>query len=299
MKIELKGVYRTRDGDRVVIVKNDASSRPFYGSNNHWYLKTGHVSVSSSNSADLVSKWVDKPDVLRLKIGETYRTRDGRRAHVTAIDRLALPAFQYSGTIDGETPVITWHENGRFNYHSIELDGWDLVSIWDENSSTVQACAPTTESELDRLVRIANEGADAHHQLFKKYPREYEVARESSSGALQLWAQDFLYAIRARVKPSPPKPQFQSVQTQHGEATLSDDGKTLKIGCQTWDASMLQQALRHLCNGGQTFDRPAPHNTFSATRAGIHSFHGSVTWDEADRLLAALDAFFADTKEGK
>jgi hypothetical protein len=116
MKIEVGGVYKTREGKRVEIVKNDGhAAYPFLGDNGGTYTENGKFWLHESSPRDLIAEWQDT----------TTDYNDGK----------------WHGWNGGECPVhpdtvvdVVWQNNdsGRVGIHKR-----NKAYIWDENNERI------------------------------------------------------------------------------------------------------------------------------------------------------------------
>jgi hypothetical protein len=147
--------------------------------------------------------------------------------------------------------------------------------------SRFQLVAPAEQSELEELVATANAGFEALDKLRALHPNNVEVQNANDEkwrliGAWGEWSE-----VRYRIKQTPAFEPFTVGQGWRVEL----DGGMLRIGCQSFVPDVLRSYLIDLC------DRNAlSAGNLSATRTGV-AMEGtphSISWDDADRLLAAL-----------
>lgn len=62
MKLEVGGVYRTRDGERVEIVgETGMLEYPYCDADEEWYCADGRLFHRGQHSKDLIAPWHDEP----------------------------------------------------------------------------------------------------------------------------------------------------------------------------------------------------------------------------------------------
>lgn len=126
------------------------------------------------------------------------------------------------------------------------------------------------ETELERLVRVANEGREAENILYSKY--EQEVVLSADNGPMLAHI-----LIRQKTK---------KFKVASWDAEINGD--TVTIGCQKFDLRYLKHILTYFLKGGFGGDMYTP---FNANRTGIiYSKNHSITWDQAEALLKEFEA---------
>jgi hypothetical protein len=237
---------------------------------------------------------------LKLEPGRYYRTRDGRKVGPMRED--TNPMY-FCTTVEGRSR--SYRPDGTRQPES-GYPELTIVAEWADEPTThpyEDLCAKP-ETELERLVRVANEGAAAEWEIRKRFSEDVEFRDETSHGYSGRWLPaaraDANVPVQWRVKPRPAFEPFYvgpAVKpTSAGDAppqawrvSLSDDGKTLSVGCQTFDAKDAEAALRWLCvaknSGTQLGGRQ-----LNAVRDGLqYTGLGRVSYEDADRILAALE----------
>lgn len=152
------------------------------------------------------------------------------------------------------------------------------------------------ESELERLVRVANEGIVAAYTLIR-YHKD-SVERRFLSGTLNdtpfLHRADFdvgeHFVIKAKPHPLPepiyvggPLPGA-GPSSKLWKVELSEDRKTVTVGCRQCPTDSLVASLCSLIRLNE-----ALHGDLMATKSGPrHGVH-TISWADADRLLAYLE----------
>jgi hypothetical protein len=248
---------------------------------------------------------------MKLEVGKYYRTGCGervgpvecRRSH--ADDPMPFWASGYWFQEDGKCDGAPKHR--------------DIVAEWTEDGATgaghsdtnAQDSTRKSETELERLVRVANEGAAAEWEIRKRFSEDVEFRGETSHGYSGRWLPvaraDANVPAQWRVKP---RPAFEPFYVNNGlwKVSLSDGGhsdtngqptvrgagsaeqsvagKTLSVGCQTFDARRLYNALDDiLCKKGYWNAALKIHSTRDGLRYGDYV----LSWPDADSILAALE----------
>jgi hypothetical protein len=155
-----------------------------------------------------------------------------------------------------------------------------------------------SENELERLVRVANEGIAAAYTLICNH--KDAVERRFASGCLNdvksaLCRANFDIGERFVIKPKQrplPEPIYvgpcYAGGIQKWKVELSPDRKTITVGCQSFGAEDLHWMLKQLCS--ETSAQAAVGNTvLAAYREGIAHNSNRLSWADADRLLAWLE----------
>lgn len=149
------------------------------------------------------------------------------------------------------------------------------------------------EAYLQSLVNKANEGASAEYELRVLAVERLQHRRYNSTGG---WTQAYrvtdpnVYEFQL----TPPKPRERKFRLQDWNCVITKD--TVKVGCQEFPkATCLQQALDNIIRHNCTFDAWGKIR-LEASKKGI-SYEGHVlTWENADKLLAELEAFEQENK---
>lgn len=62
MKLEVGGVYKARNGDRVEIVGGTGDDQyPYSDANGEWYCADGRIYYGDESDGDLIDTWHDEP----------------------------------------------------------------------------------------------------------------------------------------------------------------------------------------------------------------------------------------------
>lgn len=146
--------------------------------------------------------------------------------------------------------------------------------------------------ELEQLVQVANAGYRAIDIIRENFGTLVEIKNASTNGEWQPIAQKEEVSLdtkkrELRIKPTP---KFESFEVGPRRWKVKLDGNNLEIGCKTYNAVDLRIAFNSLikitsCPNFQMLDGPL----FSATRKGIFSEGHSITWEEAEKILNALE----------
>lgn len=128
---------------------------------------------------------------------------------------------------------------------------------------------PAGESELERLVRIANEGIDAAKLLDSKYSKQIDSYFEGKE-------------LKYRVKRTPAP-----ITLSTGWRVELRDSVVM-VGCQEFRTKELYDTLYNLCRGVSADTLGS--EVVEATRKGIEWCDEMLPWDDADRLLAYLES---------
>jgi hypothetical protein len=132
------------------------------------------------------------------------------------------------------------------------------------------------ESELERLVRVANEGLDAMATL--KY--DYSNKVQWHTGTMY---DPHLFPSRIQIKS---KPKFEPFVVGSGW-TVKLEGETLHVGCQQFDSKRARGMLSFLLNNGKSWSYG--NTDYHSCRKGISNGRGDILeWSDADKILAAL-----------
>ena len=192
------------------------------------------------------------------------------------------------GMVPGDTGTID--KVGGYRVH-VTKDGET------ESLGTNPLCLKlATESVLEKLVAQVNAGFAALEKL-KGHEREIEYQNPAISD--ETWkdiSQSRIEAPTERISETrkevtcvtrryrvKPKVIFDNFTTSCGnEVSLSGD--TLKIGCQNFSAKLAKQSLIHLLK-----HNAASTDNFRSTRKGITYRAYLLTWEDAEKLLKALE----------
>lgn len=136
LKLEVGRYYRTRDGHKARIYALDGDGDVVHGaiwfdawrmvswdSEGHFYVNSGTESPN-----DLVAEW-EEPKALTFEVGKFYRTRNGEKARVYALDGGAFQTVHGAIWSGGGWCSTTWQENGSRNVTYLK-DRNDLVAEW-------------------------------------------------------------------------------------------------------------------------------------------------------------------------
>lgn len=167
-----------------------------------------------------------------------------------------------------------------------------------QNVTLYSQTAIKQETELERLVRVANEGLAAAHTLWLDHSDQLEEREGAGWHRMAGWGSIFNTQFRIKPKHRPlPEPIYVGplsgghefgVRSNAGwKVELSEDRKTVNVGCQEFTAVWLRIGLSGLCKQGVTHsDGTVP---LVATREGVQYSGHVLSWRDADRLLAYLE----------
>jgi len=135
-----------------------------------------------------------------------------------------------------------------------------------------------TSNDLQVLVETANKGFLAWQEICDRYGKESCVP--ASGNALP---EKYINLIQIK-----PKPKFEEFIVRGHTVKL--DGKLLRIGCKSFNASILKDALMDLTKNNRV-EYKSWNWTLYATRTGIRLNSISCeecSWNDADKILASL-----------
>lgn len=145
------------------------------------------------------------------------------------------------------------------------------------------------ESELERLVRIANEGEAAIDQIMDKHSHEVE---SGTLGTMQLITSRLRGPTNWRFRIKPKAPSFEPYTTSNG-LKVSLEGSALDVGCSRFYAPGAIGALRALLDGSACVSAPLTEygdRVLYSYRQGIGGSAGyQLPWADADELLRRLE----------
>lgn len=137
----------------------------------------------------------------------------------------------------------------------------------------------------DELLFMLNQAVEARKELQSRHGEDVEILFEGK------WLPNRRLAEAYRLKPKPKLTPFE-IGGQGWEVSLT--GEKLKVGCKTFDAKSLLSALQYLTAPGSTVNRIHQGDfTLMACRKGISCDGKDISWEDADKLLAALSEALA------
>lgn len=161
------------------------------------------------------------------------------------------------------------------------------------------AFTPPSESDLERLVRVANEGARAATELamVKAYAGKIKVFMDKSNRPISGEAHSYFAGMELEIIPEPPKPKFADLYIGSDERLVELEDDTLHVGHRSYNSKMFKDAIfplvRGQANNTKRSFRPYPGLTiyyhFYATRQGILENGETISWDDAERVLSELE----------
>ena len=168
---------------------------------------------------------------------------------------------------------------------NLQVEGDKNESAW--YSAELFFLVKESESELEELVRKANEGYKAAFEIRRNFKNkvEFKPINSGDFGALS----DGSVAIPAefRIKPLP---KFESFTVGNNwEVKFSEVDAYILIGCKAFNAGELWYALENLTKNSTT-QNTVSGNILSAIRGGIVcNGKESISWSEAEKIRDALD----------
>lgn len=136
-------------------------------------------------------------------------------------------------------------------------------------------------SELEELVKKANEGYKARDLINEKYRDKVEF----NGGKDYPWTSNWIHCEDGKQYRVKVVLKFESFSV--GKCWLVKlEGETLHIGCQTFNAKQLKVFLE-----GSVRDKTPQGCGFNCSRKGLYhtSKNEWLTWDEAEKILVALE----------
>lgn len=166
--------------------------------------------------------------------------------------------------------------NERFGTQEVTIEEVDT------NSSITQECFNLVSKgnrELLELIRISNEGDKAYKTLREKYPNDFEVCYDDiwESFEADTGSSKYTYSNGTRLKE-----KVEPFKIGHGW-TVNIDGHDVTIGCESYLREHLASDLEFAMTSGR-----GENYKIISTRYGLKQGSNSISWDEADNLLAAL-----------
>jgi hypothetical protein len=214
----------------------------------------------------------------KLEVGRYYVHRDG--TVVGPMERNPDRESLYPFGVKPFNDNRTWTSAGRF--HHVGSDSRDIVAECPQNQDVHTEKKDGAESELERLVQIANEG------------RATAIKLDQFSGLIEHYdGTYFAPASTKSIRIKPPKPAFSELTVGNNwKVRLDADGTTLHVGCKQFDAELLRDALPDLCEAKEGGDWTLSGFSLRPKRNGIHMARWTLSWPGADLLLAALETYF-------
>lgn len=141
------------------------------------------------------------------------------------------------------------------------------------------------QDALDVLIARANDGMRAIEQLVKYHDHELETDHKDFT-KVSSWFEPIQPTFRRKAPPLPAP--FTLKDSLHSVQCI--DASTVKVGCQTFRFDQLRQGLflliREDCSEYSSIE--GPYN-LSASKRGVSYGGNSITWADAEQLLAALE----------
>jgi hypothetical protein len=174
-----------------------------------------------------------------------------------------------------------WSHNGIYeivdvteHYYAITSNRNRSTALYPATANQFELVVEGTEARLQALLKKANEGRDAAQELYKLAPKRLEWSDEHT-----LEPQDLLF----RFQLAPLKPAFKPFTLPDTRHKVTLDGHVLHVGCRRISASNLKEALYNLLTLAASSHR-IPGLELQATRTGIWTEYGSITWADAELL---------------
>jgi hypothetical protein len=169
-----------------------------------------------------------------------------------------------------------------------DINGTNGNGLYFHAQNNEQANSPSrfelvdeSTSDLDSLITKVNEGYDALRSLYDNHKGEF--TRFNGAGVNLSLCKDIGHNWKVtKIE----KPKFESfIVGNNWKVEL--DGEFLKIGCQSFNDRVLRSALQGVCEGGNN-GVSTSNIQLAANRTGIRHSAGFITWEDADKILAAL-----------
>jgi hypothetical protein len=306
-----RGIEKVKKGDIVEVVKIEIDPR------NIWYKVKN---LNSSRRSDTFWKFdtkywraLNKKEEPVYKVGDIYKG-DLRELKPLSIEEAKkVKKGQLLIYLDNsmrpylKSQIVESTLDGLSNMRSIMIkyiddrgeeleDGWPLIKF---------ALLPQN-SELEELVKKANEGRKAILKLAKKYPNKVQFDRVMDTGILNEERNVFVQHLNkyGDFEIIPEKPKFEPFTTKEGwRVALKHkyDNDYVAIGCRknigtgnlgtyAYNAAVLKRVFRAIirknCNHYTDSESTAK---FEATKNGIRQNKEILNWDDAERILKQLE----------
>jgi hypothetical protein len=153
------------------------------------------------------------------------------------------------------------------------------------------------ESELERLVRVANEGRIALNELKAKYRNAVVFDDGVPLDGFKLSERNLVVKPKPTFEPFYVGPEYKKCSDlSHTDSCLGDSawkvelkGDVLHVGCREFNAYYAKRALQSLLKDEDTSYTTSGIEVM-ATRSGIGlRGEGKISWADADRILEALE----------
>lgn len=182
-------------------------------------------------------------------------------------------------------------EGEEFTVVGFDASGWPVadrgVGQMSHNPNyleLVTSAVVLTESELEELVKKANEGLEACKIINTRYKNQVQERNVDLLSKKEHPWQDFDddgYFVEYRVKPK----KFTPFTVGKGWKVELKPGSTdLTIGCRSYYVGDVKKAFTKLCR-----ESGSNHGLFHARRDGITENGEKLTWEEAEKILKALE----------
>lgn len=227
---------------------------------------------------------------LKLEVGKSYRTRDGRKCTISHRDgkneERGLPRF--SGYVDGDS-AWQYDEDGVWTRRDMSpthaYATYDLVAPWTEEGVLIKT--PSTKRQRAEALCAQVNAFEAELRRDPELRGMFEFGSLFPAGTWKPVEEQHLTGYRL-IPEKPPLPEPTTIGNY--PVSLLDDGKTVAVGCTKFLVSGLRVALEELL-AGRTGRFPAGDKTLSASRQGISRSdynEAELSWTDAEQLLAYL-----------
>lgn len=210
------------------------------------------------------SNWFHYPpeDSTIPQVGSEYIVRE------VAVSSRAIPYLSFLG-----------YDYGDFSCC------FELVAPAPEAPSELEASANNEASELEQLVRKANDALAGIRSLQSREGLECKEVDDGENSWQPIYA---LHKWEFRVKPAPALPEPFDLPISHYtvQMLVSPAGISVYVGCQEFEIGLLKASLHALCKGKV---RSVGPYSLEASRDGVHRGGYYISWADAEQLLAALE----------
>ncbi len=140
-------------------------------------------------------------------------------------------------------------------------------------------------TELEELVKKANEGYLAVNKILINYRNSVEYNDKNSKEYREvIWTAVY---TQLRIKP---KPKFEPFTVGQGWRVELNPTGGVNVGCQNFEVRILKDALYTVCKQNHTSSlHDLNGGKLEAGRTGVHFKGHKITWEEAEKLLTALE----------
>lgn len=202
---------------------------------------------------------------MELKVGKTYKSRDGR-------------VFGPIRHVDGNTRhpfgdgSKCWGANGIYNTF------WPAADIQLDLIEEV-----TNKSELDQLVETANAGFSAVRKIKTEFPYKTEFMRADENSWVVLGDVEYSKSSKIRIK----EKEAPTLTLKEGHLCSFYDGDRVNIGCKNFNTNALKSYLIDIYNRDAYLA-----GSISVSLKGLHyQDHGvnTISHESGRAILAWLE----------